>query len=157
MSSGTNRRRGRLSNKSQEIALAPIVSNNELNRKVALATECFTTSKASELILKDRTRLSEKNALTVCNYIIAFKHEVNPRPSYIKHTIQFLAELSKAVGTNKRFEDLTKEDVLLFFGIYIPTTSRVEIDSRSQGSALADSFTNMVKRGLSHSQSLVII
>lgn len=48
--------------------------------------------------LKDRTRLLEENALTICNYIIAFKHEVNPRPSYIKYIIQFLSELSKAVG-----------------------------------------------------------
>ncbi|MFL6398529.1 MAG: hypothetical protein ACJ72J_02975, partial [Nitrososphaeraceae archaeon] len=83
-----SRRRGRRSNESLETALAPIVANMELDRKIALATECFTTSKASELILKDRTRLSEQNAFTVCNYIIAFKHEVNPRPSYIKATIQ---------------------------------------------------------------------
>jgi hypothetical protein len=86
---------GKLSNKSLKITLAPIEDNMELNRKIALATECFTMAKRSELILKDRTRLSEENALTVCNYIIAFKHEVNPRPSYIQYTIQFLSELSK--------------------------------------------------------------
>jgi integrase/recombinase XerD len=114
---GTNRR-GRLSNKSLETALAPIITNSELNRKIGLATECFTTTKASELILKDRTRLSEENALTVCNYIIAFKHEVNPRPSYIHSTIQFLSELSKAVGVEKRFEDFTKDDILLYLDSY---------------------------------------
>jgi integrase/recombinase XerD len=108
------RRRGRLSNKSLKTALAPIEDNRELDRKIALATECFTTAKRSELILKDRTRLSEENALTVCNYIIAFKHEVNPRPSYIQYTIQFLSELSKAVGVEKRFEDYTKDDVILY-------------------------------------------
>jgi integrase/recombinase XerD len=108
-------RRGRRSNKSIQIALAPIDTNSELYIKIALATECFTTSKASELILKDRTRLSEENALTVCNYIIAFKHEVNPRPSYIKYTIQFLSELSKAVGVKKRFDDFTRDDILLYF------------------------------------------
>jgi hypothetical protein len=78
------------------------------------STECFTTAKQSELILKDRTRLSEENALTVCNYIVVFKHEVNPRPSYIQYTIQFLSELSKAVGIEKRFQDYTKDDVLLY-------------------------------------------
>src|ERR687884_1466792 len=96
------------------LALAPIEDNMELDRKIALATECFTTAKRSELILKDRTRLSEENALTVCNYIIAFKHEVNPRPSYIQYTIQFLSELSKTVGVEKRFEDYTKDNVSLY-------------------------------------------
>jgi integrase/recombinase XerD len=113
MFNGTHRK-GRLSNKSLEAALAPIADNSELDRKIALTTECFTTSKAAELILKDRTRLSEENALTVCNYIIAFKHEVNPRASYIKYTIQFLAGLSKTIGVEKRFEDFTKDDVLLY-------------------------------------------
>ena len=108
-------RRGRRSNKEQT-TLAPISTNSELERKIRLATECFitTTSKVSELNLRDRTRLSEENSLTVCNYIIAFKHEVNPRPSYIKYTIQFLSELSKAVGIQKRFEDYTKDDVMLY-------------------------------------------
>jgi hypothetical protein len=107
-------RRGRRSNISLETALAPIIANGELDRKIALATECFTTTKAPELILKDRSRLSEQNALTVSNYIIAFRHEVNPRPSYIQYTIQFLSELSKTVGTEKRFEDYKKDDVLLY-------------------------------------------
>src|SRR5919198_1618481 len=109
-------RRGRRSNKSLQTTLAPISTNSELERKIRLATECFitTTSKVSELNLRDRTRLSEENSLTVCNYIIAFKHEVNPRPSYIKYTIQFLSELSKAVGIQKRFEDYTKDDVMLY-------------------------------------------
>ena len=50
MFNGTNGKRGRLSNKSLKIALAPVASNDELNRKIALATECFTTTKSSELI-----------------------------------------------------------------------------------------------------------
>jgi hypothetical protein len=108
-------RRGRRSNKSIQAELAQIGTNSELDRKITLATECFTTSKASELILKGRTRLSEQNALTVCNYIIAFKHEVNPLPSYIKYIIQFLSELSKAVGVEKRFDDFTRDDIMLYF------------------------------------------
>jgi hypothetical protein len=58
--------------------------------------------------------LSEQNAFTVCNYIIAFKHEVNPRPLYIRTTIQLLSEISKAVGIEKKFEDYTKDDLLLY-------------------------------------------
>ena len=45
-----------------------------LQRKIALATEGLAT-KSSELILRDRNRLSKENALTVCNYIIAMKRE----------------------------------------------------------------------------------
>jgi hypothetical protein len=114
MFKNTSSRRGRLSNKSLETALASVTTNSELNKKIASATECFTITKSSELILKDRTRLAEENALTVCNYIIEFKYEVNPRPSYIQTIIQCLSELSKAVGIEKRFEDYMKDDVLLY-------------------------------------------
>jgi hypothetical protein len=61
-----------------------------LERKIFLATEGFTTHKFCELVLKDRSRLSKENALTICDYIIAMKREINPRLSYKKYTIQFL-------------------------------------------------------------------
>jgi hypothetical protein len=105
----------RRSNKSVEAII--LASHNkddiELDRKITLAIEAFTT-KSSELILRDRNRLSNENALIVSNYIIAMKREINPRLSYIKHTIEFLSELSKSVGIEKRFEDMTREDVLLY-------------------------------------------
>ncbi len=69
----------------------------ETQRKITLATEGFTTNKFCELILRDRNRLSKGNALTVSNYIIAMKTEINPRPNTIRTAIQFLAELSKSV------------------------------------------------------------
>jgi hypothetical protein len=50
------------------------------------------------MVLKDRSRLSKENALIICDYIIATKREINPRLSYKRNTIQFLSELSKAVG-----------------------------------------------------------
>ena len=50
-----------------------------LERKICLATEGFTTRKLCELILQDRSRLSKENALTICDYIIAMKREINPR------------------------------------------------------------------------------
>jgi hypothetical protein len=40
----------------------------EIQRKITLATEGFTTNKFCELILRDRTRLSKENALTVSEY-----------------------------------------------------------------------------------------
>ena len=94
-----------------------------LDRKITLATEGFTTNKFCELILKDRTRLSKENALTICEYVIAMKREVNPRLSYKKYTIQFLAELSKAVGIATKFIDMTREDVLCYLDKYRKTES----------------------------------
>src|SRR5918912_1195692 len=85
-----------------------------LERKIALATEGFSRYKFCQQILKDRSRLSKVNALTVSNYIIAMKREINPRLSYKKYTIQFLSELSRAVGIEKKFIDLTRDDVLCY-------------------------------------------
>jgi len=50
-----------------------------LELKISMASEGFGTTKFCELILKDRNRLSKENALTVSDYIIAMKREVNPR------------------------------------------------------------------------------
>jgi hypothetical protein len=85
-----------------------------LERKITLATEGFTTTKFCELVLRDRSRLSKENALTLCEYIIAMKREVNPRPSHKRNTVQFVSELSKAVGIGKKFIDMTREDVLYY-------------------------------------------
>jgi hypothetical protein len=74
------------------------VDDTILERKIILATKGFTTHKFCELVLKDRNRLSKENALTICEYVIAMKREINPRLSYKRYTIQVLAELSKAVG-----------------------------------------------------------
>ena len=59
-------------------------------------------------------RLSKENALTVSDYIIAMKREINPRPDYKKYTIQFLAELSKTTGIAKEFIEMTRDDVLCY-------------------------------------------
>jgi hypothetical protein len=40
-------------------------------------------------MLKDRSRISKKNALTICDYVIAMKREINPRLSYKKTTYRF--------------------------------------------------------------------
>jgi integrase/recombinase XerD len=87
----------------------------ELQRKIALVTEGFI-SKSALLILTNRNRLSKENAMTVCNYIIAMKREINPKPNYIRYTLQILSELSKFVGIAKKFTDMieSKDDVLLY-------------------------------------------
>jgi hypothetical protein len=63
-----------------------------LYRRIGIATEGFTTDRFCELVLGDRNRLSKENALTICDYIIAIKREINPRLNIIKTTIQFLSE-----------------------------------------------------------------
>jgi uncharacterized protein YihD (DUF1040 family) len=42
------------------------------------------------------------------------KREINPRLSYKKYTIQFLSELSRTVGIEKKFIDMTRNDVLCY-------------------------------------------
>jgi uncharacterized protein YihD (DUF1040 family) len=42
------------------------------------------------------------------------KREVNPRLSYIRYTIQFLSKLSKSSGIKKKFEDMTRDDILCY-------------------------------------------
>jgi hypothetical protein len=89
----------------------------ELDRKITLTTEGFTVNRFCELVLRDRNRLSSENALAICNYIMAMKREVNPRLNTIRTVIQFLSELSKTVGIEKRFfEDMatTRDYVLLY-------------------------------------------
>jgi hypothetical protein len=102
----------RCSNKSVAEILSSTGGNDNdmilLDRKITMATEGFTTDRFCELVLKDRRRLSNENALTICDYVIAMKREVNPRFSYKKNTIQFLSELSRAVGIEKKFIDMTR-------------------------------------------------
>jgi hypothetical protein len=85
----------------------------EVNRKISLANEGFT-NRYCELVLRDRNRLSKENALTISEYIIAMKREINPRLNTIRTTIQFLNEISRCVGISKKFNQMTKEDILLY-------------------------------------------
>jgi integrase/recombinase XerD len=104
----------RSSNKSlATTTIAATKEDLEIEKKITLAIEGFT-AKFCGLVLRDRNRLSKKNALTISEYIISMKREINPRLSYIKHTIEFLADLSRSVGIAKEFNDMTREDVLLY-------------------------------------------
>jgi integrase/recombinase XerD len=82
-----------------------------LEKKIILATEGFMT-KFSEFTLRDK--LSKENALAVADYIIAMKREINPRLNYIRYTIQYLFELSKVIGIEKHFVDMTRNDILFY-------------------------------------------
>jgi integrase len=88
--------------------------NELLEKKISAATEGFGTTRFCELILRDRNRLSKENALTVSDYIIAMKREVNPRLNYTRSTIQTIAEVSKNIGTTKKFIDMRRDDLLSY-------------------------------------------
>jgi site-specific recombinase XerD len=85
-----------------------------LDRKIGMATEGFTTDRFCELVLKDKNRLSNENAMSICDYIIAMRREINPRLNTIRTTIQFLSELSRKVGIQKKFIDMTRDDILSY-------------------------------------------
>ena len=86
-------------------------SDETLERKIVMATEGVRT-KFIESTLRDRKRLSAENALTVSEYMILMKREINPRLTYIRYTVQFLSELSRCTGIHKSFQDMTEEDIL---------------------------------------------
>lgn len=90
-----------------------VINDELLERKILLTIEGFTR-KFPKLILKDRNRLSKENAMIVCEYVIAMKREINPRYNYVRYTIQFLSELSRLVGINKKFIDMTRDDLLTY-------------------------------------------
>jgi hypothetical protein len=85
----------------------------DLDKGIQLATEYLITPFCKSM-LKDRTRLSSENAITLVDYVISMKREINPRPSYVRNNIQFLSELSRFVGKGKGFKDFTKNDILSF-------------------------------------------
>ncbi|MFL6456252.1 MAG: hypothetical protein ACJ71G_04705, partial [Nitrososphaeraceae archaeon] len=105
MSNLSNKSIAKILTQSSASSSPPVVDDIQLQSKIALATEGFTTDRFCELVLRDRDRLSKENALTTCEYVIAMKREISPRPSYKKYTIEILSELSRAIGTEKKFID----------------------------------------------------
>jgi integrase/recombinase XerD len=84
-----------------------------LNRKINSVIEDFPPNlKFCELMLRDRSKLSKENAMTICDYLIAMKREINPRLSYKEKVIHIFTLLSRAVGIEKQFIDMTRDDIL---------------------------------------------
>ena len=97
MAGRSNKSIAEILTRSTAVPSSEVVDNIQLHRKIASATEGFAT-RYCELVLRDRNRISEENALIICAYIIAMKREVNPRLSYKRNTIEILSGLSKAIG-----------------------------------------------------------
>jgi hypothetical protein len=95
------------------ITVITAIPGETLERRIVIATEGVRT-KFIESTLRDRRRLSAENALTVSEYMILMKREINPRLTYVKYTVQFLSELSRCVGIQRLYQNMTKEDVLCY-------------------------------------------
>jgi integrase/recombinase XerD len=62
------------------------------------------------------TRLQEQskeNTMTICNYILAMKTEINPSRQYRQTTIQILCYISK-FHNQKPFAEITRDDIVLY-------------------------------------------
>ena len=69
-------------------------------------------SKALNKRLKD----NEDNTKVICEYARCLEIEINPSESYKKLNARILLYLSEYHGKNKKFKELTKEDIISFLG-----------------------------------------
>ena len=111
----TNRGRTKLSvTRSESLA----AFNDTTNRKVSLATEGLPYV---ENWLRIRT--SNENALTISEYVLSLRREINPSQNYTKMQIQALVELSEYLN-QKPFGQLTSDDVLSFLNKFRKTEDK---------------------------------
>jgi hypothetical protein len=86
-----------------------LLGPNKINiRKIGAVTEGL-----HKYIYRELTEeVSTENAITIANFILAQKTEINLADTYRKTFINVLTVLSKFL--NKLFKDLTREDILLY-------------------------------------------
>ena len=89
------------------------------NRKISLATEGLEPYVENWLKIKT----SNYNALTISEYVLSLRREINPSQNYTKMQIQALVELSE-YSKQKPFEQLTREDVLSFLNKFRKTEDK---------------------------------
>jgi len=99
-------------NNKQGSELELIVLDSNLENKIdkitnSLSRQYFNT------ILKKLVKENKENAITLCNYIIAEQNEINIKDSTKEGKIKVIVWLSN-FHKNKKFEDMTKEDILEF-------------------------------------------
>jgi hypothetical protein len=65
------------------------------------------------------TYITEKNALTIVEYIQTMKAEINLSNNYRRDRISLLCTFSKFhSNSRKEFKDVTREDIILFLESY---------------------------------------
>jgi hypothetical protein len=83
--------------------------NPLFERKIQISTEGLLPA-CSEGLYK----LPQENALSVANYIISMKTEINLSDNYRRDNINVLCRLSQYSNHKKSFKDMTREDILAF-------------------------------------------
>jgi hypothetical protein len=86
-------------------------ANIFLDRKIEDVTAGLRPE--SSKILYKISYSSEENALTIVNYILAMKTEINPSDNYRKNNISILYTFLK-YSRNKSFKAITSEDIISF-------------------------------------------
>jgi hypothetical protein len=79
------------------------------DRKIDLITEGIDLFFASKL-----RGLPKDNALTIVNYILSMKNEINLSNGYRKLNIYALYIISQFFKNEKTFKEITRDDVLQF-------------------------------------------
>jgi integrase/recombinase XerD len=88
-------------------------------RKISLATEGLQRYVKNSLTIKT----SNENALTISEYVLLLKRDINPSQNYKKIQIQALVGLSNYLK-QKPFKQLTTEDVLSFLDKFRKTEDK---------------------------------
>jgi hypothetical protein len=95
------------------------ITNTLINRRISLATEGLPSYVENWL----RIKTSNENALTVSEYVLSLRREINPSQNYTKMQIQALVELSEYLN-QKPFRQLTSDDVLSFLNKFRKTEDK---------------------------------
>ena len=118
----TNRERTKNSSPTTSESLSAAINDTAIlitNRKISLMTEGLPCHVENWL----RSRTSNENALTISEYILSLRREINPSQNYTKMQIQALVELSEYLN-QKPFDKLTKDDILSFLDKFRKTEDK---------------------------------
>jgi integrase/recombinase XerD len=88
-----------------------VASNNDalFDRKIELITQGIDSFYVS--LLKE---LSQDNALTIVNYVLSMKNEINISDNYRRLNIYTLYRISKFFNNSKSYKELVRDDILQF-------------------------------------------
>jgi integrase/recombinase XerD len=88
-----------------------VASNNNalFDRKIEIITQGIDSFYVSLL-----RKLSQDNALTIVNYILSMKNEINISDNYRRLNIYALYRISKFFNNRKSYKELVRDDILQF-------------------------------------------
>src|SRR5215469_2242713 len=90
-----------------------------ISKRISLATEGLQPYIENWLKIKT----SNYNALTISEYVLSLRSEINPSQSYTRMQIQALVELSE-YSKQKPFKQLTRDDILSFLNKFRKTEDK---------------------------------